>query len=596
MPDKNSNSPNIWAIYSGKNGYQWKNLFKKKGLVAVQTSDNPDNNTFFDHIDLFIKEIKKGDTILAIYESSILGIGTVISDYISPEHKDNPVAVGNLYRHIYRVKWAVDRELKVVREDEMLLFRPFCQDGTVRKINCEDYKTITDQYLKVGIDLNSFKELKTEPVFSMIFEELPALAKIINNKFSKNIILYGSPGTGKTYTVNKFTEVFLVNQLRSPLTSEQIYQEVIPQLKWHEAVALSMYIIDSETKLFKVPEISKNKLMDAYWRSTKTQNLSSMIHAMLQIHTDPKVKTVKYAITKRQSPYLFERDIDSYWFLTDVGKEYVEEILEDRLYKIQNPNEVTKHISQYLEFVTFHQSFAYEEFLEGIKPGMSDPEAESGEVTYKIRDGIFKQICNRAKADPENNYLIIIDEINRANISKVFGELITLIEDDKRLGAKNELKVKLPCSQEMFGVPSNLYIIGTMNTSDRSIALLDVALRRRFAFIELKPRPDLLEDILVEDFEEIELDCILTNLNENICKTLDQDYQIGHSYFMDIENLEDLRFVWYYRIMPLLQEHFYHDRDRLEEVIGEDLIDTDSDLDDEDFKNALLKLSGAGGE
>ena len=107
-----------------------------------------------------------------------------------------------------------------------------------------------------------------------------------------------------------------------------------------------------------------------------------------------------------------------------------------------------------------------------------------------------------------------------------------------------------------------------------------------------KIRQDLLKNISVEDFEEIELDSLLTKLNKNICEKLGNDYQIGHSYFMDIKNLEDLRFVWYYRIMPLLQEHFYHDSDRLKEIIGENLIQTDSDLDDEDFKIALLELSG----
>ena len=217
---------------------------------------------------------------------------------------------------------------------------------------------------------------------------------------------------------------------------------------------------------------------------------------------------------------------------------------------------------------------------------MSDPEIKSGEVIYEIKDGIFKQICDKAKKDPDNNYLIIIDEINRANISKVFGELITLIEDDKRLNIENRLTVKLPYSQKEFGVPNNLYIVGTMNTSDRSIALLDTALRRRFTFIELKPRPDLLKDKTVKNFQEMKLNDLLEKLN----KKLGNDYQIGHSYFMDIKNLEDLRFVWYYQIMPLLQEHFYHDGEQLKEVIGKNLIETDSDLDDEKFKTALLKL------
>ncbi|MGL5415561.1 MAG: 5-methylcytosine restriction system specificity protein McrC [Clostridium sp.] len=139
-----------------------------------------------------------------------------------------------------------------------------------------------------------------------------------------------------------------------------------------------------------------------------------------------------------------------------------------------------------ISFCTFHQSFGYEEFVEGFR---SD---ENGGFVPK--DGVFKSICKKAIEDKENNYVLIIDEINRGNVSKIFGELITLIEDDKRFGEKNEIEVILPYTEEMFSVPSNLYIIGTMNTADRSISLMDTALRRRFEFIEYMPEYDSLSD------------------------------------------------------------------------------------------------------
>jgi 5-methylcytosine-specific restriction endonuclease McrBC GTP-binding regulatory subunit McrB len=470
----NNQSRNIWQVrVTGATGCTWEH-FTTKNIIAFSSAGSGSGECK----SIITEKMGINDIVVVTDSKSekILGIGVINSDYYETSYAKSP-SYGNFGR-IRDVKWW---EIK----ESIKIETPIPSDGSsivdVKRISSEDYEVIKKWYSKQNIDLNVLNEHPKNERHIMEFKLLPALAEAINN--TKNIILYGSPGTGKTYIANQFAEVFLQQQLN--------------------------------------PE----------------QNLGD---------------------------------------------------------------------SKYLKFVTFHQSFAYEDFLEGIKPKIS--EIEKG-LEFEVVPGVFKQICMDAEKEPHNKYLIIIDEINRANISKVFGELITLIEDDKRLGTKNELEVTLPYSKEKFGVPKNLYILGTMNISDRSIALLDIALRRRFAFIELKPNPELLKDRQIED---VSLKQLLTTLNRRITVLIGRDYQIGHSYFINIESLAELRFIWYYRIIPLLQEYFYNDSERLKAVLGDFMKEIKigsnensslskftrgeiqykiEDLqDDEKFKSALLSI------
>lgn len=231
--------------------------------------------------------------------------------------------------------------------------------------------------------------------------------------------------------------------------------------------------------------------------------------------------------------------------------------------------------------ITFHPSYSYEEFVEGIRP-----ETINGQISYRIQRGIFHKACvsaiNQAGyatiADclndaPENRsqklkrapaHYLLIDEVNRANVASVFGDLITLLETDKRLGAEHELWVTLPYSRERFGVPINLFVIGTMNTTDRSIALLDIALRRRFSFREMLPDPTVLAAV-----GDVDLAQLLRIINERIEYLLDRDHQMGHAYLTNIETHADLCTAFRDRIIPLLQEYFFNDWAKIQLVLGD---------------------------
>ena len=245
---------------------------------------------------------------------------------------------------------------------------------------------------------------------------------------------------------------------------------------------------------------------------------------------------------------------------------------------------------------TFHQSFSYEEFVEGLKPVLNSTGNDYGDIQYKIYPGVFRQACERAaqmagyatlydcvndtfanrkdafeKAVTEKKFVLLcIDEINRGNIASIFGDLISLIEDSKRLGAEKEMIVTLPYSQDGFGVPANLLIVGTMNTADRSIQLLDSALRRRFQFKEFLPDYSVF-DSSDPNIQPILDDArtILQRINARVRSLLNKDNQIGHSYLMFVKSNQDIFEAVTSKIIPLLEEYFYNDITKVRFVLNE---------------------------
>ena len=226
-------------------------------------------------------------------------------------------------------------------------------------------------------------------------------------------------------------------------------------------------------------------------------------------------------------------------------------------------------VKDQIRFITFHQSYGYEDFIEGIKPSV-----ENGYIKYAPQSGVFKEFCDIARKNKNKTkqYVFIIDEINRGNISKIFGEVITLIEERKR----EKVSLKLPYSKEDFSIPENIYILGTMNTADRSIALLDTALRRRFSFVEMMPNPDILETITIVDAQNkeqsVEMGKMLQIINQRIEYLYDREHTIGHAYFhndklVDGSSIQELAAVFRNKIIPLLQEYFYEDYGKIHLVL-----------------------------
>jgi len=250
-----------------------------------------------------------------------------------------------------------------------------------------------------------------------------------------NIILYGPPGTGKTYQLrNHYMEMFTDRQV--VLGVEERASALVKDLSWWEVVALAL--LDIKDKKGSVAQILEHPLVRARLKLSANKNPRAMLWASLQSHTKTDCPNVKY--TTRIDPLLFSKDEASIWSVDAQITETEVPELRPILQEFHNPAKEAPVFSRW-KFTTFHQSFSYEDFVEGIKPQTED--RDDGQLAYEVRDGVFKEICQEAASNPDKPYALFIDEINRGNVASIFGELITLIEEDKRLGAANALTPEL---------------------------------------------------------------------------------------------------------------------------------------------------------
>lgn len=464
-------------------------------------------------------------------------------------------------------------------------------------------------------DLPEFEATLLKPYFDTELAELAALAgepidvfglgdgapppfspptKFLTNALAAcmNRIYYGPPGTGKTYTLMQLLKRDYEEQITAMSAKDwrnQVIAEKIAVLTWWEGVAAALYDLGGKAK---VPELAGHPFIEAIADAKgRTHGIKQTLWGTLQHHTILESTTVNTKL--RLGPAIFDKLADSVWQFSGDWQEACADLIElvDQLKQGPEDSDTVQRYS----FVTFHQSYGYEEFVEGLRPVLTDEandsDAEAGGVAYKIKNGAFKELCRKARNTPNKRFAMVIDEINRGNISKIFGELITLIEADKRDpldGSPPPAEVILAYSGDKFSVPANVDIIGTMNTADRSLALLDTALRRRFDFVPLMPdtraekdqdEPDsapLAGLVITTETGVIDVRLMLERINERVEALYDRDHCIGHAYLTGLVKMEDgptrfqaLAATFRNRIVPLLEEYFFEDWRKIRLVLAD---------------------------
>lgn len=460
------------------------------------------------------------------------------------------------------------------------------------------------------------------------------LSKILENK--KQVILYGPPGTGKTFSANRFIKA--ASGKGYPVSEERLIDQRIYSITIYEqrdGAIKELNAGETFTYEWGAPGHTRRN-WQKYFNEIQEGDI-----ALAYTAVEPKKYTTILQCTQKDNHSMEFKVIEQFNGPTFQQLRASSELKRSMLatgsmgfsLKKLSESEVKGIISlsaglsadslpvsfekvddiiENYRFVTFHPSFGYEDFIEGLRPKTD----EDNQIRYQVEDGIFKKFSRDAfnvlmeraginkcweveSGIPELSseekirvqhiagevpFYLVIDEINRGDISRIFGELITLLEADKRLSCENELITLLPYSKEKFAIPPNLFIIATMNTADKSIALVDVALRRRFGFIEMMPDYDMLREYLDHENAAVREVCYLginalEQVNAKIISGHDRDHQIGHSYLIKMatsvdreEAIENLRFIWYYEIIPLLQEYYYDSPKKLREVLGEDFV------------------------
>lgn len=469
-------------------------------------------------------------------KSSELTFGAISSEGLTEKHSNfdgNPTAYWNATNTISEI---TNHQVKVFDAVEQVLNRT--QISGYSKYNKKDFE-------QMAFDIDFRKEILSQLDYQTTTEKPMVITKS-DKKTPLNQILFGAPGTGKTYNTKRIA-VEIINGEKARTREEiNVEYEILVNAKqivfttFHQSLSYEDFIegIKPETSDGNVTYEVKDGIFKSLCQNANPKNTVSFENAYVKLQQ----KLAENEIIELKTP-------------TDKS-------FSIALNKNGNLSLMTGSKREKQGVLT------KEKLLQQL----------NGKEVFIGWEGYFKGVINHLKAEfnfnpktTENtkNYVLIIDEINRGNVSAIFGELITLLEEDKRKSNKEQTEVTLPYSNDKFSVPNNVYIIGTMNTADRSVEALDTALRRRFSFTEMQPNPEILLD---SEYQDVNLKQLLETINQRIEVLIDKDHQIGHSYFIGLQNLDDLKQTFKDKIIPLLEEYFYGDFGKIGLVLGGNFI------------------------
>jgi DNA polymerase III delta prime subunit len=571
---------NIWRC---ADSWRW-NEMKNSGLLTFAWLDNNTNYSEIDFsklksgsraINPWVSKLSVGDLIFVMGKNTFDGICIAESEYdfngptlsLSSYGEKPAIKV----RYIYKLDNPISHSLETHNNPATFAEIEKYSFGLEKVVSflLENQPAAIDNLLN---HINHMADNKS------IIEEL--------SKLSINTIFYGPPGTGKTYKLNVYKKQLFTD------TNKQASKEelLLKKIKEHSLCEIVAAILLAKGSFASVSEICNSELIKLKKDPKKPTKSYYLVRNSLIAYSDDNSSEYK----RKRKDRFFTKNDNTEWSVISEVKDELTTIIGEDLIKLAKgedisvpPSEINEMSSRY-NFITFHQKYSYEDFIEGIKPLLSseDAEEQAGELQFELKKGIFYNSClealrlvgydsfeacyqdaaeNRiakfetAKSNPSMQFALFIDEINRANISAVFGELITLLEDDKRIGADNEMWLELPYSNEKFCVPGNLYVIGTMNTADRSIALLDIALRRRFEFKSLYP--EYMESEWWASLLE-SLNLAIYNWKKN------PDFFIGHAFFINKPESDRTK-ILNTKIIPLLYEYCQSNSATVKSILSE---------------------------